>query len=61
MTMPGCLYAGEADPVFAQAKLASEQIPNARFFSLPGLSHLQAFVDSRRVLQPVTEFLDASR
>jgi pimeloyl-ACP methyl ester carboxylesterase len=61
MTMPCCLYAGEADPAFAQAKLASEQIPNARFFSLPGLSHLQAFVDSHRVLQPVTEFLDASR
>jgi pimeloyl-ACP methyl ester carboxylesterase len=61
MAMPCCLYAGEADPVFAQAKLASERIPDARFFSLPGLSHLQAFVESHRVLPPVTKFLDETR
>ena len=57
MAMPCCLYAGEADPMFAQAKAASERIPNARFFSLPGLSHLQAFVESSRVLPPVMDFL----
>jgi pimeloyl-ACP methyl ester carboxylesterase len=61
MAMPCCLYAGEADPIFTQTKLASERIPNARFFSLPGLSHLQTFVESDRVLEPVTEFLGASR
>jgi pimeloyl-ACP methyl ester carboxylesterase len=61
MAMPCCLYAGEADPIFAQTKLASERIPNARFFSLPGLSHLQTFVESGGVLEPVTEFLDAIR
>ena len=57
MGMPCCLYAGEADPMFAQAKVASERIPNARFFSVPGLSHLQAFVESSRVLPPVMDFL----
>jgi pimeloyl-ACP methyl ester carboxylesterase len=61
MAMPCCVYAGEADPMFAQARLASERIPNARFFSLPGLSHLQAFVESGRVLPQVMEFLDATQ
>ena len=57
MSMPCCVYAGEADPLFAQAKMAAGLIPNARFFSLPGLSHLQAFVESSSVLPHVTEFL----
>jgi pimeloyl-ACP methyl ester carboxylesterase len=61
MTMPCCLYAGEADPMFSQVKSASERIPNARFFSLPGLSHLQAFAESARVLPPIMEFLGATR
>ncbi len=57
MAMPCCFYAGEGDPMFVQTKAASERIPNARFFSLPGLSHLQAFVESSLVLPPVMEFL----
>src|SRR4051794_29483550 len=57
MAMPCCLYAGDADPLFAQTKLASERIANAQFFSLPGLSHLQAFVQSHSVLPRVMEFL----
>jgi pimeloyl-ACP methyl ester carboxylesterase len=61
MAMPCCVYAGRGDPMFSQTKLASEQIPNARFFSLPGLSHLQAFVESGCVLPLVMEFLDAAR
>jgi pimeloyl-ACP methyl ester carboxylesterase len=61
MTMPTCLYAGEADPIFAQAKSAAERIADARFFSLSGLSHLQAFVESNNVLPPVMEFLGATR
>jgi hypothetical protein len=59
--VPCCLYAGEADSLFAQTKLASEQISNARFFSLPGLSHAQAFAESHSVLPPVLEFLRAVR
>jgi pimeloyl-ACP methyl ester carboxylesterase len=61
MTMPCCVYAGEADPLFAQVKSASERIPNARFFSLPGASHLQVFVESSSVLPPVMAFLGAVR
>jgi pimeloyl-ACP methyl ester carboxylesterase len=61
MAMPCCIYAGEADPAFAQTRSASEQIPNARFFSLPGLSHMQAFVESGRVVRQVVEFLDATQ
>ena len=60
MTMPCCLYAGDADPIFAQAKQASERIPNAVFFALPGLSHLEGFLESRRVLPPIMEFLAKS-
>jgi pimeloyl-ACP methyl ester carboxylesterase len=61
MAMPSCLYAGEADPLFGQARSAAERIPEARFFSLPGLSHLQAFVESNSVLPTVMEFLGAIR
>jgi hypothetical protein len=57
MAMPCCIYAGEADPIFGQVKAAADRIPNARFFSLPGLLHLQAFVESSTVLTPVMEFL----
>ena len=60
MAMPCCVYAGEADPAFAQARSASERIPNARFFSLPGLTHMQAFYASRAVVPQVVEFLDAA-
>ena len=61
MAMPCCVYAGDADPTFAQAKSASERIAHARFFALPGLTHLQAFVASHSVLPPVMAFLGASR
>jgi hypothetical protein len=53
-------YAGEADPAFSQARSACERIPNARSFSLPGLTHMQAFYESGKVVPPVLEFLDAA-
>ena len=59
MAMPCCVYAGDADPVFSQARSASERIPNSRFFSLPGLTHMQAFVESGKVVPQVVEFFDA--
>jgi len=61
IVMPSCFYAGEADPLFRQAKSAAERIPQARFFSLAGLSHLQAFVESNSVLPTVMEFLGTTR
>ena len=61
MVMPCCLYAGEADPIYPLARSASERITSARFFSLPALSHLQAFVESHLVLPQVMEFLGSTR
>ena len=57
MTMPCCLYCGDADPVFGQAKSASELIPHASFVALPGLAHLPAFSESSAVLPPINAFL----
>jgi len=57
MAMPSCLYAGEADPIFMEAKLASERISDARFFAIPELAHLPAFVTSSSVLPSVMAFL----
>lgn len=59
MTMPCCVYAGDADPLFAQAKAASARLPHARFFPLPGLSHVQAMARSDLVLPHVVAFLNA--
>lgn len=58
MSMPCCLYAGEADEVCDQARLASERMPQAVFFSLPGLDHCEAFARSELVLPRVTRFLE---
>lgn len=52
-----CIYCGDADPLFAQARQASRQAPKASFFALPGLSHVQAFVQSDAVLPHVLAFL----
>jgi pimeloyl-ACP methyl ester carboxylesterase len=57
MTMPCLLYAGEADPYFAQVKELVKRIPNATFFSLPGLGHGQAFRYSDQPLPHVKKFL----
>jgi len=61
MPMPCCVYCGDADAAFAQAKSAAGRIPNARFVALPGLAHLPAFVESRAALPPVMEFLEAAK
>ena len=56
---PCCVYAGDADPLCAGAKQASEAIPKAMFFSLPGLGHLAAGMHSDIVVPEVTRFLRA--
>ena len=57
MTGRCCIYCGDLDPLFEQAKLASEQISNGRFLPLIGHSHLQAFTRSPSVLPDVLSFL----
>lgn len=53
---PCLLYAGEADTMFAGSKEAAGHIPGAKFFSLPGLDHVQAG-GSELVLPYVKKFL----
>ncbi len=55
--MPCLLFTGEADPFYAGAKEAVNHMPNASFFSLPGLNHVQALTGSDLVLPHVKEFL----
>jgi pimeloyl-ACP methyl ester carboxylesterase len=57
MTMPCLLYAGSADPVFAVAEATVAEMPNAQFFTLPGLGHAEGFLRSDLVLPRVTDFL----
>ena len=61
MSRPCCLYAGDADDVCEQARSASERIPGAMFFSLPGLDHCEAFTRVELVLPQVMPFLLGDR
>ena len=61
MTMRCYVYCGSADPLFAQAKLASEQLAGCNFVALPGCSHVEAFAQSDSVLPGVLAFLGATR
>jgi pimeloyl-ACP methyl ester carboxylesterase len=54
--LPCLLYAGENDTVYAGVKEASNHMGKARFFSLPGLDHVQTGA-SLLVLPNVKEFL----
>jgi pimeloyl-ACP methyl ester carboxylesterase len=57
MQMPCCVYAGDADPEFSNAKATSDGIPHASFVALPGLSHMQAFYSSDVVVPEIEKFL----
>ena len=59
MLMPCCLYAGETDPIYLEVKACSQRIPRVTFFSLPGLSHCDAYARSELVLPRVTGFFKA--
>jgi hypothetical protein len=60
MTMPCLVYAGEADPVYQANKEFVARMPNATFFSLPGLNHPEALFRSDLVLPHVRQFLRAA-
>lgn len=52
------LYAGRADSRFHEgAGRAALEMPNARFVSIPGISHDAGFASSRTVLASINDFL----
>ena len=57
MTMPCLVFAGEADPAYPVNKEFVARMPNATFFSLPGLGHADTLFRSDFVLPHVTRFL----
>lgn len=57
ISIPCCLYAGDADNIYVEARAASERIPGATFLSLAGLDHCQAFCRADLVLPRVMPFL----
>src|SRR3712207_3844754 len=50
MRMPSLLYAGEADPLRPLVERCASELPGGRFFSLPGVNHIQGAVRSDLVL-----------
>jgi len=62
MSMPCLFYAGGGDGVFANARTTAEQIPNATFVPLPGLTHPEAFIQAADLIVPnVLAFLSVER
>ena len=59
MTMPFLVYAGESDDLVSHTEVNeyAKRLPNATFFSLPGLDHLQGFTQRDVVLPHVEKFL----
>ncbi len=59
MTMPFLVFAGEADDNIKQQEIKEvyKNLPDATFFTLPGLNHGQTWVRSDLVLPHVKEFL----
>jgi pimeloyl-ACP methyl ester carboxylesterase len=57
VNLPCLIFAGEADPYFVDARECAKRIPNAVFFSLPGLSHMQAIERSGLTLPHIKKFL----
>jgi hypothetical protein len=57
MQLPCCVYAGDADPEFSNAKETSDCIPRASFVALQGLSHMQAFYANNVVVPEIEKFL----
>jgi len=57
LRVPALLFTGEADERNMLTKEFAGNLPNAKFFSLPGLNHDQAFLRKELVLPRVKEFL----
>jgi pimeloyl-ACP methyl ester carboxylesterase len=59
MQLPCCLYVGETDPIYPEVAACSRYTPQVTYFSLPGLSHCEAYARSELVVPRVSEFLKA--
>ena len=59
MTMPCCLYAGDADPLYDKVRKCAQSIPGAISFAMPGLDHGAAFREAGLALTHVVKFLHA--
>lgn len=57
MTMPCLVYCGDADSLHTGAQECVKHMPNARFVSLPGMNHGQAFEASELMLPHIISFL----
>lgn len=57
MAMPCLLYAGALDPRAAAVEACARRMSNAEFLLLPGLDHVQAFVQHEVALPPIAAFL----
>ena len=60
MTMPCCLYAGDADPIYAKVQQCARSIPGATSFTVAGLDHSAVFREAKLALPDVTKFLRES-
>jgi pimeloyl-ACP methyl ester carboxylesterase len=57
MKMPCLLFVGEADPRFPDVQECVSHLADVTYFSLPGLDHASAFLDTALVLPHVKAFL----
>jgi pimeloyl-ACP methyl ester carboxylesterase len=57
MKMPALFYAGEDDKFFAPLRQSLPLVPDATFFSLPGLNHPGAFWVSDQVVPHIRTFM----
>ncbi len=59
MNLPCLLYAGELEDAYRNGPAAAQQMPDARFVSLPGLDHGGAGVTVDAIMPHVLAFLAA--
>lgn len=55
--LPCLIFVGGNDDRYSWAQEASQILPNAAFFSLPGLDHIDAHHRIDLVIPAITEFL----
>jgi pimeloyl-ACP methyl ester carboxylesterase len=57
MTMPCCLYAGDADPLYPKVLQCAQHIPGAISFAMAGLDHGATFREAGLALPHIGKFL----